>query len=195
MEQEQEVVYVSVDFEALGEGYRAINVGMVAAKKDGVRIARFETNIALPPEEVPDPQTVDWFLTENARAYVRCTSDPKVSPSDATAAMVVFLKSMERHGKVVLVFYPTIYDGTTLRNYWTRYNAHERFPYAAIDIRSFASGKLGIPLTEASIRKGLSPFMPPSDQFPHTHCGIDDAEEQLELFLNILKWVPAQQEK
>lgn len=39
----------------------------------------------------------------------------------------------------------------------------------------------------ASKDKALAPFMPPPDMFPHTHCGIDDAEEQLELFLNLLK--------
>ena len=179
-------MFVSIDFEALGEGYRAINVGMVAAKRDRIRVGRLDINIALPEEETPDPDTLKWFNRENPEAFKRCTSEPILSPAQATMSIVQFLESMQQHGKVVLVAYPTFYDGTMLRNYWTRYNPSQRIPYSFIDIRSFAAGKLGIPLSEASKAKGLARFLPPAGQFPHTHCGIDDAEEQLELFFNIM---------
>lgn len=186
-----EEVFISIDFEALNPTFGAINLGAVAAKRDGKRLGRLDVNFQLPEDAVADPDTLKWFTEKNAEAYARCTKDP-LKPEEAMQRVKAWFDEMRKFGKLLLVAYPTIYDGTMLYNYWFRYLGHPsggKGPgFTIIDIRSFAAGKLGISYFEASKDKALAPFMPPPDMFPHTHCGIDDAEEQLELFLNLLKW-------
>jgi hypothetical protein len=193
-----EEVYVSIDFEAVNPTFGAINLGAVAAKRDGVRLGRLDVNFALPEDERADPDTVRWFQEKNAEAWARCTRDP-LPPAEAMKVVAAWFADMARHGKLLLVAYPTIYDGTMLYNYWFRYLGHPnggRGPgFTVMDIRSYAAGKLGISYNEASKERALAPFRPAEDAFPHTHCGIDDAEEQLELFLNLLRHDPGKQKE
>lgn len=186
----QEEVYVSIDFEALNPTFGAINLGAVAAKRDGVRLGRLDVNFKLPPDSEPNPDTLKWFQEKNAEAWEHCTKDP-LEPDEAMRRVQAWFSDMSKHGKLLLVAYPTIYDGTMLYNYWFRYLGHPnggKGPgFTIVDIRSYAAGKLGISYFEASKDRALARFRPPEDQFPHTHCGLDDAEEQLELFLNLLK--------
>jgi hypothetical protein len=89
------------------------------------------------------------------------------------------------------VCYPTIYDGTIFASYWLRYNGKTgpfaRGPPATIDIRSYGSGVLGIPYSACNKNGALAKYCPHAEDCPHTHTGIDDAKEQMVLFLNVRK--------
>lgn len=185
-----EEVYVSIDFEAINPTFGAINLGAVAAKRDGERLGRLDINFSLPEDAKANPDTVKWFQEQNKEAWEHCTKEPVYPPQEGMIRVRDWFNEMSKHGKLLLVAYPTIYDGTMLYNYWFRYLGHPnggRGPgFTIVDIRSYAAGKLGISYFEASKDKALARFRPPEDAFPHTHCGLDDAEEQLQLFLNLL---------
>lgn len=187
----EEEVYVSIDFEAVDPTFGAINFGGVAAKRDGKRLGRLDVNFQLPEGVSGDPDTVRWFQEHNREAWEHCMKEPRYHPVEGMRIVEQWFNDMRKHGKLLIVAYPTIYDGTMLYNYWFRYLGHPnggKGPgFTICDIRSFAAGKLKISYFEASKDRALANFRPPPDQFPHTHCGLDDAEEQLELFLNLLK--------
>lgn len=187
----EDIVYVSIDFEALNPTFGAINLGAVAAKRDGIRLGRLDINFSLPEDAKADPGTLKWFQEQNKQAWEHCTREPVHTPQEGMKLVQAWFNDMSKHGKLLLVAYPTIYDGTMLYNYWFRYLGHPnggKGPgFTIVDIRSYAAGKLNISYFEASKDKALAKFRPSPDAFPHTHCGLDDAEEQLELFLNLLK--------
>jgi hypothetical protein len=144
-----------------------------------------------PPDTESEPDTLAWFQGLADGTVWRGITQDAVSPLEGMTRIKAWVADMARHGKVVFVAYPTIFDGSWLYHYWFTYLGHPTNGvgpgFSVIDIRSYAAGKLGIPYSEATKGKGkaLARFCPPKDQFPHTHTGLDDAREQLQLFLNI----------
>ena len=186
--------YISVDVETLGGNpYKnpMINLGAVAFTSAGVELGRFTVNLQWPEGYEADADTLKWFQTQNAQAWAVITKDP-VMPQKGMELLQSWFKDMcgrQPGAKPVFVFYPTIYDGAWLANYWFKYLGHPtgKGPgFTSLDIRSYAAGKLGIPYAET--RKdmpAMKRFMPDPELAPHTHTGLDDAYEQGLLFLNL----------
>ena len=199
-------LYISFDLETLGGNpadLPVINWGFVAylapapagagaVKKIG------QLSVNMKPLH-PDPSTVAWFNStpDLKRAYEECTKEPVVSPTEGMEQIRYWINEMTLLAttsagappRILFVAYPTIFDGSLLYYYWFRYLGHPtngRGPgFTMLDIRSYAAGRLGIPYHEASKEKALRPYCP--DKLPHTHTGIDDAEEQMWLLFNIMK--------
>jgi len=184
---------ISFDCETVGGSTDANwmpNIGFVAATPDGVVRGELSVNMTQPPGTVSEPKTLEWFRSlANGAVWDTITRDA-VSPLEGMTKIRDWIADFTRAGyKVILVAYPTVFDGSWLYVYWFRYLGHPtngRGPgFTVIDIRSYASGKLGISYGEANKEKALAPFMPAKDAFPHTHTGLDDAREQLQLYLNL----------
>ncbi len=187
-----ETLYISCDVETLGgnpfENY-VFNWGFCAKTGKGKLVGELSVNMSAPHGHVANEETLKWFQQENSQVWEECTRDPK-TPEEGMKIIQAWFAQVTKGYRPLLVFYPTIFDGTMLYNYWFRYLGHPsggKGPgFTAIDIRSFASGKLGLSYFDCSKEKELKRFMP--KDLPHTHSGLDDAREQLELFLNILNF-------
>lgn len=187
-------LFVSLDCEALGgnpfENY-VFNWGFVAKDGDGKFIDELSVNMLAPEGHKADQDTLAWFHStpEMKAVYEQCTKDA-VLPEEGMRTIEAWFKKISPGYRVSLVCYPTIFDGTMLYNYWFRYLGHPaggKGPgFTVIDIRSYAAGKFGISVFQASQAKEPVKNYLPKD-LPHTHFALDDAREQLDLFLNLRK--------
>lgn len=191
--QKNRELYISFDVETLGGSTDInwmVNIGMVAATSDGAIHGELSVNFSQPEGTISNPDTLKWFQSLPNNVWSEITRDP-ISPKDGMIKIRDWIAQFIAHGyKIIYVAYPTIYDGTWLYHYWFKYLGHPnggKGPgFSMIDIRSYAAGKLGISYFDACKGQALQQYKPPKDQFPHTHTGLDDAREQLQLFLNIL---------
>jgi hypothetical protein len=187
-------IYISCDVEVINNksGFGMINAGLVAADEVGRILGKLSVNFKLPDGEEPDPDTLQWWSEpERADALAANSKDAK-EPKEGMQEIADFVHDLtENYGGapyVVFLFYPTSYDGTILRNYWLRYLGPTwgKGPFfACIDIRSYAAGKLGCFYDAAKKERALAPYMPPPNPDVLKHTGLADAEEQLQLFLNL----------
>jgi hypothetical protein len=186
---------ISFDFESINnlcpvDELPLVNMGY-AAYDDKTRelVGELSVNLKAGPFKTEDPGTMEWWLTKNKEAYEIATKDP-IDPRDAMIRVQQWVARVSKgYDRIQWVAYPSIYDGSMLYYYWFRFLGHPnngRGPgFNVIDIRSYASGKLGITLSEASKQKALKKYAPSPDDFPHTHTGLDDAKEQAMLYFNI----------
>ncbi len=189
---EKETLYISFDLETLGgnpDDETVLNWGFVAyTEKERKKIGSLSVN-TLPRN--PDAKTLEWFQStpELKAAYETCTKDA-IDPREGMLKIREWIGAVSKGYRVVLVAYPTIFDGSLLYAYWFRFLGHPsngRGPgFTILDIRSYAAGKLGINYHDTSKEKALKPFCPDHNMFPHTHTGIDDAEEQMWVLFNLM---------
>ncbi len=186
-----EILYISFDLETLGgnpDDLTVINWGFVAYTENKKKIGQLSVN-TIPKN--PDQKTVEWFnsTVDLKKAYDLCTIDPH-TPEEGMKIIKEWITSVSKGYRVILVAYPTIFDGSILYAYWFRFLGHPsggKGPgFTILDIRSYAAGKLGIPYFDASKEKALKQYRPDPETFPHTHTGLDDAEEQMWLLFNIM---------
>jgi len=183
-----ETCYISFDLETLGgntSDFTMINAGFVAYTEKREKLGELSVNFK--PLR-PDEETKKWFNStpKLKEAYAKCSVNP-LEPKDGMIVIRDWIHSISKGRKPLLVCYPTIFDGSILYHYWFTFLGHPnggRGPgFTVVDIRSYASGKLNISYFDAAKEKALAPFRP-KDKI-HTHTGLDDAEEQMELFFNI----------
>lgn len=182
-------LYISFDLETLGgnpEDLPVINWGFVAYTEDKKKIGQLSVNTKCLKA---DPRTVEWFnsTSELKAAFDTCSADP-LDPEAGISVVKDWITNISKGFKPVLVAYPTIFDGSLLYYYWFRYLGHptggKGNGFTMLDIRSYAAGALGISYHDASKEKALKEFKP--KDVPHTHTGMDDAEEQMWLLFNIM---------
>ncbi len=84
----------------------------------------------------------------------------------------------------VFVGYPAGYDFTFMYWYMMKFARRSPFSFSALDIKSYAMAVMGTPFRGTSKKS-----MPVSwfSKHPHTHVALDDALEQGELFINMLR--------
>lgn len=184
-----EIIYISFDLEGVSDNpadFGIINAGFTAYSEDRIKLGDFSINLI--PHNA-DPNTIKWWHStpELEDTYKRCTQN-SVDPKDGMIMIRDWIIKISAGKKPVMIAYPTIYDGSLLYHYWFvflgRMSGGLKCPlFDIIDIRSYASGKLQIPYTESLKAKALKQFVPQDK--PHTHTGLDDAEEQMHLYFNI----------
>ena len=135
-----------------------LSFGSAAFTVERGLIDTFSANLELLPGATPDPVTKTEFWDKQPEAWAACRQNLR-SPHEAMQTYVKWVKSLP--GNPVFVGYPATYDFMFMYHY----------------LLVFA---------------GESPFKRnmPKEWFPsakHTHVAVDDAIEQGELFLNILK--------
>ena len=187
---ESTTLYVSFNLKTVGgnpEDLPVINWGFVAYTGDKEKVSDLSVN-TIPLRA--DPNTIAWFNSTDAlkEKYAKCIENA-VPPEQGIKIIRAWLVPLDKEfkGNVILIAYPTVFDGSLLYYYWFRYLGHPtggKGPgFTILDIRSYASGKLNIPYTEASWETALKPYVPTDT--PHTHCGLNNAEAQMWLYFNI----------
>lgn len=187
-------IYFSVDIESDGPipgPNSMLSYGCAAFNEEGDRIGTFESNLTLLPEATPDPDTMAWWgQPKNAEAWKACRENPE-DPQTSLTRFVEWVESMPgvEQGKygtknAVFVAYPSGFDFTFMYWYMRRFVGRSPFSFSAIDVKSFAMATLGQRYRETS--KDSFPKRWES-KHPHTHKALDDAIEQGELFMNMLR--------
>jgi|SRR6185295_4810507 len=187
-------LYVSFDLETVGgnpDDEPIVNAGFVALLEDGTEVASLNVNMHY---KRGDPKTLEWWQsTPELRAAWASFQHDALAPADAMVRIRDWIASLTAgpiRYRLLLVCYPVVFDGSLLYAYWFRYLGHPtngKGPgFTALDIRSYAAGKLQVDYQETSKDRALKPYCPAPDAFPHTHSGLDDAREQGHLLLNLM---------
>lgn len=177
-------IYLSSDVETNGPipGPNAmLSFGTAAfTLKDGL-ISTFSANLEELPGSSMDPKTKTEFWDKNPEAWAVCRKDPQ--PIEPTLKRYVEWAN-GLPGKRVFVGYPATFDFMFMYWYFVKYGLESPFGFSGRDITSYVAGYLGCEFQDAT--KGKMP----KEWFPetkHTHIALDDAIEQGELFLNIVR--------
>lgn len=176
-------IYVSTDVETDGPvpGLNSmLSFGSAAYLADKTLISTFEANLETLPEAQPNPQTMDWWKTQE-EAWRACRENLQ-APEKALHQYLIWLKNLP--GKPVFVGYPVAFDFMFMCFYLTRFTGENPFSYSALDIKTYAMAML-----KRDYRRTVKCTMPKHwfDDLPHTHKALDDAIEQGALFCNMLQ--------
>ncbi len=158
-----------------------LSFGSAAFTVERGLIDTFSANLELLPGATPDPVTKTEFWDKQPEAWAACRQNLR-SPHEAMQTYVKWVKSLP--GNPVFVGYPATYDFMFMYHYLLVFAGESPFSFSALDIKTLAMAVLGTGFRE-TIKRNM-----PKEWFPsakHTHVAVDDAIEQGELFLNILK--------
>ena len=178
-------LYFSADMEADGPipgPYSMLSFGVVALTEAGEELGSFEANLETLPNADTDPSTMDWWKTQGEAwaAHRKNLQDPAQAMKNFTDWV---LKTCGKEYVPVMVCMPAGFDFMFL--YWYMKNfATSAFSFSCIDMRTFvmASRKTGYKKT--SKKYWPKRWFP---NLPHTHVAVEDAREQGQAFINMLK--------
>lgn len=176
-------IYVSTDAETDGPipgPHSMLSFASAALRADGQLISTFSRNLALLSGALADPKT-DEFWKQNPEAYA-ATRVEVSDPADAMRAYVEWVEALP--GKPVFVGYPVAFDFMFVYWYMIKFAGRSPFSHSALDVKTFAMAMLKTPYRESVKRNMPKRWFPAS---PHTHIALDDAIEQGQLFINMLK--------
>jgi DNA polymerase III alpha subunit (gram-positive type) len=176
-------IYVSIDIEADGFcafEYSMLSLGAVAYSSELVEIGEFIANFELLPDAGQCKETMDWWLTQ-PEAWKICRQNQE-RPIDAMQRFSKWLHDLP--GQPVAVAWPSGFDYSFVHDYLIRFCDYDPFRHSCIDIKTLAMGVLKKPYKKIT-KKILYRRFPPKTK--HTHCALDDAREQGEVFCGIMK--------
>jgi len=179
-------IYVSTDIESDGPipgPNSMLSFGSVALDETGEVLGKFYATLDLLPEAAGDPDTMRWWAEpKQAQAWAAARLNPQ-PPKVAMEAYVKWVDALP--GRPVFVAYPAGFDFTYVYWYMMRFVGRSPFSFSALDIKTFAMAVLGKTYRE-SVKKNMPKRWFP-ENLPHTHNALDDAREQGQLFINILR--------
>lgn len=146
------------------------------------RVDTFSANLDLLPGSTPDPSTKRDFWDKNPEAWAACRENPQPI-GETMARYAEWLNSLP--GKLVFVGYPATFDFSFIHWYLIRFTGSDPFGFSALDIKSYVAGYMGTDF-RGTTKKNMPKRWFPKGR-PHTHVALDDALEQGELFMNILR--------
>lgn len=175
-------IYVSTDVEADGPipgPNSMLSFGSAAFSAEKMLLGTFEANLELLPGAEGDPKTMEWWNGQ-PEAWTICRKDPE-PPEPAMRRYVDWVEGLP--GTPVFVAYPAAYDFLFVYWYLMRFVGRSPFSHSALDIKTLAMAMLGCGYRDATKKAMPRRWF---DKAPHTHCALDDAEEQGALFCNML---------
>lgn len=175
--------FISIDIETNGPipGENSmLSFGAAAFDVDGKLLSTFSANLEALPGAKEDPDTMN-FWSKNQEAYNK-TRENLQSPEKA---MQDFIKWAKQFENPVIVGYPVFFDYLFVYWYLIKFLGNSSpFSFSAIDIKTYAMSVL-----KTDYKKSTKKYMPKHwfSESKHTHIALDDAIEQGELFINMLK--------
>lgn len=180
-------IFISTDVETNGPipgPFSMLNFGSVALNQNKDILSTFEVNLTELPGASEDPDTM-LFWSKNKTVWGLIRQNQK-NPKEAMVDYLNWLTGLAQQGNLIFVAYPTGFDFSFIRWYLINFTGECPFDYNALDIRSYASGKLNIPFSKAN-KKNFKPEWFDCS-LPHTHSGLDDALAQGIMFINMLNY-------
>ena len=130
-----------------------------------------------------DTRTMRWWSSQPA-AWEACRTDPEV-PASAMGRFHAWLQHQhDAVGLPVMVAFPAAYDAMWIQWYLRRFVGDDPFRRRAIDVKTLAMVAIGAGY-RATTKSSLPRHWRPAAK--HTHVAVDDAVEQGELFVNIVR--------
>jgi hypothetical protein len=176
-------LYFSTDIETDGPipgPYSMLSFGTAVFDAAGQRLGEFARNL-LPLDGAGQHPDTMAFWARNKEAY-GATQVDRVAPAAAMADYVAWVDGFG--GRPVFVAYPAGFDFLFMYWYMIRFAGRSPFSFSALDIKSYAMAKLGLPYRASTKRNMPRAWLP---KRRHTHKALDDAIEQGELFVAMLK--------
>lgn len=183
-------VYLSTDVEADGPipgPHSMLSFASVAFSDTGVEIGEFSANLHTLPGAEPHPKTQEWWA-RNPEAY-RATRVNLRDPEEALRAYHSWMKQLP--GQPVFVGYPVTYDFLFVYWYLMRFVGDSPFSHSGWDIKTAVAIALRSPYRAVGKRRIPRDWFGPGK---HTHVASDDAREQGQLHVNVLKQLGLMQE-
>lgn len=176
-------IYVSVDVEADGPipgPNSMLSFAAAAFNKSGELLATFTANLDLLDGASGHPETMGWWSTQK-EAWDATRINTK-APAQAMKEFVDWVYALP--GKPCMVGYPVTYDFMFIYWYMMRFVGKSPFSHSGLDIKTAAMFML-----KKNYRDSTKRNMPARwfSDAPHTHVSLDDAIEQGQLFINMLK--------
>jgi DNA polymerase III alpha subunit (gram-positive type) len=176
-------IYVSTDVETDGPipgPHSMLSFGSAAFNEQGERIDHFMINLETLSGATGHPNTMAWWETQ-PEAWAAHRQHTR-HPAEAMPAYVRWLKSLP--GTPVFVGYPAGFDFLFIYWYLMNFAGESPFSFSAIDIKTFAMAVLKKPYRKSTKRNMPKRWF---GKHRHTHVALDDAIEQGELFMNMLR--------
>ena len=176
-------IYISVDVETDGPipgKHSLLSLGAAAFSVGDGLLDTFAINLHPLPDAAPDRETLKWWKTQ-PEAWEAATRNPEY-PTIAMPRFVEWVK--QQPGKPVFVGYPTGFDFTFVYWYLVAYTGASPFSFSALDIKTYACALMKKPFRECHKKTMPKEWLA---KRPHTHDALDDALEQGELFMNMLR--------
>jgi len=147
-------------------------------------VGTFSANLCTLLGAGQDPDTMKWWDTQ-PDAWEACRKD-REDPRDAMPKFVEWVEQMAEtyNAKPVCVAYPSGFDFLFVYWYLIKFTGKSPFSFSAVDIKTYAMAVM-----KSQYRKSTKKHMPKHwfSKAPHTHKAVDDAIEQGQLFMNMLK--------
>jgi hypothetical protein len=175
--------YCSIDVETNGPiplDFSMLSLGAAAFMPDGKLLSTFSVNLKTLPGASENPDTMKWW-SENQEAF-NLTRQNMIDPKLAIEQFVSWVN--QQPGQPVAVCYPAGFDFTFLYVYIIHFGFKSPFSFSSLDIKSYASAVLKLPYRESTKKNMPGRWFSDSK---HTHIAVDDAIEQGELFIAMLK--------
>lgn len=178
--------YISVDIEAVGDvpgKYSMIALGAAAYNLRSELLGTFSVNVQELEGAIRDPSTMA-FWEKNKWAYEQTFVDRK----PAAEAMEMFTQWFEVLENPVFVFYPPKFDAMFV--YWYLQTFVDRMTFRTtpdmFDTKSLAAALLRVDNVKGASKRDW-PKRWKNKKLRHTHLAVDDAKEQGEQFVKILR--------
>ena len=176
-------VYVSTDVEADGPipgPHSMLSFASAVFDDDGAVLATWTANLELLDGAHGHPTTMEWWRSQ-PEAWAACRTELR-APAEAMIAYADWLDALP--GRPVFVAYPAGFDFTFVYWYLMRFAGRSPFSHSALDVKSYAAALLGSRFRETSKRMLPTRWL---SERPHTHVALDDALEQGEMFVKMLR--------
>ena len=176
-------IYFSTDIEADGPipgPHSMLSFAAVAIDGEGQQLGEFSANLKTIDGAVMHPRMAKWWL-EQPDAWAAC----RIDQQDPAVAMENFARWIRSFpGRPIFAAMPASFDFLFVYWYFERFCGECPFGHSALDMKSFAMALLGCEFRKTG--KGAFPAAWQS-QLPHTHIALDDAREQAESFIGMLR--------
>ena len=180
----QPEIYVSTDIEADGPipgPHSMLSLASVAYDPEGREIDSFSVNLETLEGARAHPRMEQWW-SQFPEAWEACRRDT-VAPEAAMNAYADWVEALP--GRAVFTAWPAGWDFMWVYWYLMRFTGRRPFHENALDIRTYAMA-----MRRLEYRRSGKQYLPKrwfSEQRPHTHVALDDAREQGELFMHMLR--------
>jgi DNA polymerase III alpha subunit (gram-positive type) len=121
------------------------------------------------------------FWAKNKIAY-EATRQNMVEPGQAMGQFVSWVNGLS--GKPVFVGYPATFDFLFVYYYIVHFGYDSPFSFSALDIKTYACAMMKTEYRQSTKKNMPKRWFPAT---PHTHVALDDAVEQGQLFINMLR--------
>lgn len=178
--------YISVDMEADGPipgPNSMLSLAAAVITLDKIVVDQFEVNLVELDGAKPHPETTK-FWRKNQAAY-ETTRTNIIQPRVAMRNFHHWLKKIEdNHPNPVFVGYPVTFDFMWVNWYLNYFVGENVLGWAGFDIKTAISIQSKLPYRASTKRTMPAVFR---SSHPHTHIAMDDAIEQGEIAVNIIR--------